>query len=132
MVDKDLLSIQEARSLVRSAQKARAEINKLTQSQIDAVTEAIGKSAVQNAESLAKHAVEETGFGKWEDKKSKNLLASEMLLDNIRGMKTVGMINEDDEKGIWEFAKPAGVIAALIPSTNPTSTTIFKAIIAIN
>lgn len=131
MVDKDLLSIQEARSLVRSAQKARLEINKLTQSQIDALTEAIGRSAVQNAESLAKLAVEETGFGRWEDKKAKNLLASEMLLDNIRGMKTVGMINEDDVKGIWEFAKPAGVIAALIPSTNPTSTTIFKAIIAL-
>lgn len=131
MVDKDLLSIQEARSLVRSAQKARLEIRKLTQSQIDALTEAIGRSAVQNAESLAKHAVEETGFGRWEDKKAKNLLASEMLLDSIRGMKTVGMINEDDVNGIWEFAKPAGVIAALIPSTNPTSTTIFKTIIAL-
>jgi len=131
MVDKDLLSIQEARSLVRSAQKARLEIRKLNQSQIDAVTEAIGKSAVQNAELLAKHAVEDTGFGRWEDKKQKNLLASEMLLDNIRGMKTVGIIGEDDEEGIWEIAKPAGVIAALIPSTNPTSTTIFKAIIAL-
>ncbi len=65
MVDKDLLSIQEARSLVRSAQKARLEIRKLTQSQIDALTEAIGRSAVQNAESLAKLAVEETGFGRW-------------------------------------------------------------------
>lgn len=131
MVDKDLLSIQEARSLVRSAQKARLEISKLNQSQIDAMTEAIGKSAVQNAELLAKHAVEDTGFGRWEDKKQKNLLASEMLLDNIRGMKTVGIIGEDDEEGIWEIAKPAGVIAALIPSTNPTSTTIFKAIIAL-
>jgi acetaldehyde dehydrogenase (acetylating) len=131
MVDKDLLSIQEARSLVRSAQKARLEIRKLSQSQIDAVTEAIGKSAVQNAELLAKHAVEETGFGRWEDKKQKNLLASELLLDNIRGMKTIGVISEDDEEGIWEIAKPAGVIAALIPSTNPTSTTIFKAIIAL-
>ncbi len=131
MVDKDLLSIQEARSLVRSAQKARMEIRKLSQIQIDAVTEAIGKSAVQSAEVLAKHAVEETGFGRWEDKKQKNLLASEMLLDSIRGMKTVGIIGEDDEEGIWEIAKPAGVIAALIPSTNPTSTTIFKAIIAL-
>lgn len=131
MVDKDLLSIQEARSLVRSAKKAKLEIRKLSQSQIDAVTEAIGKSAVQNAESLAKLAVEETGFGKWKDKKAKNLLASEMLLNNIRGMKTVGIIGEDDEKGIWEIATPAGVIAALIPSTNPTSTTIFKAIIAL-
>lgn len=131
MVDKDLLSIQEARSLVRSAQKARMEIGKLSQSQIDAVTEAIGKSAVQNAESLAKLAVEETGFGRWEDKTQKNLLASELLLNNIRGMKTVGIIREDDKQGIWEFAKPAGVIAALIPSTNPTSTTIFKTIIAL-
>ena len=131
MVDKDLLSIQEARSLVRSAQKAKFEIRKFTQSQIDTLTEAIGRSAVQNAESLAKLAVEETGFGRWEDKKAKNLLASEMLLDHIRGMKTVGLIKEDDEKGIWEFAKPAGVVAALIPSTNPTSTTIFKAIVAL-
>lgn len=131
MVDKDLLSIQEARSLVRSAQQAGLEIRKLSQSQIDAVTEAIGKSAVQNAESLAKLAVEETGFGRWEDKTQKNLLASKLLLDSIRGMKTVGIISEDDEKGIWEIAKPAGVIAALIPSTNPTSTTIFKAIIAL-
>ncbi len=131
MVDKDLLSIQEARSLVRSARKARLEIRKLSQTQIDAVTEAISKLAVQNAETLAKHAVEETGFGRWEDKKQKNLLASEMLIDHIRGMKTIGFIGEDEQKGLWKIATPVGVIGALIPSTNPTSTTIFKSIIAI-
>jgi len=131
MVDKDLLSIQEARSLVRSAQTARKEIQNLSQSQIDAVTEAIGKAAVQNAEALAKMANEETGFGKWEDKTQKNLLASKILLDHIRGQKTIGVLSEDDSTGIWEIAKPAGVIAALVPSTNPTSTTIFKAIISI-
>jgi len=131
MVDKDLLSIQEARSLIRAGQKARLEIVKLSQEKIDAVVESIGRLAIQNAEVLAKHAVEETGFGRWEDKKAKNLLASEMLLKNIRGMKTVGIISENDEEGIWEIATPAGVIAALIPSTNPTSTTIFKTIIAI-
>jgi acetaldehyde dehydrogenase (acetylating) len=131
MVDKDLLSIQEARSLVRSAQKARKEIQQLSQSQIDAVTEAIGKAAIQHAEALAKMAVEETGFGRWQDKTQKNLLASDKLLNHIRGLKTIGIINEDDNLGIWEIATPAGVIAALIPSTNPTSTTIFKSIIAI-
>ena len=131
MVDKDLLSIQEARSLVRTAQTARQEMRRLSQSQVDSLVEAIGKRAIQQAEPLAKHAVEETGFGRWEDKKAKNLLASEMLLDNIRGMKTVGILSENDEEGIWEIATPVGVIAALIPSTNPTSTTIFKTIIAL-
>lgn len=131
MVDNDLLSIQEARSLIRAAQKARLEITRLSQEKIDSVTEAIGRLAIQNAESLAKLAVEDTGFGRWEDKTQKNLLASEMLLESIRGMKTVGVIAENDEEGIWEIATPAGVIAALIPSTNPTSTTIFKAIIAL-
>ena len=131
MVDKDLLSIQEARSLVRAAQKAKKEIATLGQSQIDAVTEAISRVAVQNAESLARMANEETGFGKWQDKTAKNLLASEKLREHIRGMKTIGVLSEDDSTGIWEIATPAGVIAALIPSTNPTSTTIFKSIISI-
>lgn len=131
MVDKDLLSIQEARALVRAARKAQAEYALLDQAHVDAVVKAIATAAVAHAETLAAMAVEETGFGKVQDKKTKNILASEKLHDAIKGMKTIGVINEDKDHGIVEIAVPMGVIAGIIPSTNPTSTTIYKSIIAL-
>lgn len=131
MLDIDLLSIQEARSLVRGAREALAEFAELTQSQVDAIVEAISAKAVQKSEELAKMAVEETGFGRWQDKKEKNLLASRTIWNHIKDMKTIGLINEDTDKKIVEIATPAGIIAALIPSTNPTSTTIYKAMISL-
>lgn len=131
MLDVDLLSIQEARSLVRSAHEAGVEFSTLNQEGVDQIVAAISKRAVRESETLAKMAVEETGFGRWQDKKEKNLLASETIWNHIKDMKTIGVINEDREKKIVEIATPVGVIGALIPSTNPTSTTIYKAMISL-
>ncbi len=131
MVDKDLLSIQEARALVRAAQKAQAQFAGLAQERVDAVVKAAAQAAVAQAESLAALAVEETGFGKVEDKKTKNLLASEKLCAAIKDMRTIGVINEDRVGKLTEVAVPVGVIAGLIPSTNPTSTVIYKSLIAL-
>ena len=131
MVDKDLLSMQEARSLVRAAREAQASLACMDQDKVDRLTKAISEAGVANAERLARLAVEETGFGKWQDKKAKNMLASEALYNHISPMKTIGIINEDTKNKILQIATPAGVIAALVPSTNPTSTTLYKAMIAI-
>lgn len=131
MVDKDLLSIQETRALVRAARAAQPELQEAGQERVDALVEAIAKVGVEMAEELAKMASEETGFGKWQDKKQKNILASEKLVSYYKDTKTVGIINEDTEEKIVEIAMPMGVIAGLIPSTNPTSTTLYKAIISL-
>ncbi|BCS95531.1 aldehyde dehydrogenase [Desulfoluna limicola] len=131
MVDKDLLSIQETRALVRAARAAQPALVEAGQERVDALVEAIAKVGVEMAEELAKMASEETGFGKWQDKKQKNILASEKLVSYYKDTKTVGIINEDSEKKIVEIATPMGVIAGLIPSTNPTSTTLYKAIISL-
>ncbi len=131
MIDKDLLSIQEARALTRRAREVMADYAQKDQVFVDNLIKAISDAIVMHAEELAKMAVEETCFGVWEDKKAKNLLASEKLCDYIKNMKTIGVINDDKEKKLLEIACPSGVIAALIPSTNPTSTTIYKAIISL-
>ncbi len=131
MADNDLASIQEARDLVRKARSAQLGFAKLNQVQIDQVVQAISKVMTAMAEDLAKLAVEETGYGNWEDKKQKNLLASEKLYERIHALKTIGVIAEDRQQKIDMIAIPAGVVAALIPSTNPTSTTIYKALIAL-
>ena len=131
MVDKDLLSIQETRALVRAARAAQPVLQNAGQERVDALIEAIAKVGVEMAEELGKMASEETGFGKWEDKKQKNILATEKLVSYFHGMKTIGIINEDKENKIVEIATPMGVIAGLIPSTNPTSTTFYKAIISL-
>lgn len=131
MVDKDLLSIQEARALVRAARKAQFDFAQLGQARIDAVVQALAEAAAAKAGELAALAVEETGFGKVQDKKTKNMLASERLLAAIKDMKTIGVVNEDKARKLIEIAVPVGVIAGIIPSTNPTSTVIYKAIIAL-
>ncbi|WP_432738146.1 acetaldehyde dehydrogenase (acetylating) [Maridesulfovibrio sp. FT414] len=131
MVDKDLLSIQEARSLVRAAKKAQAQMQELDQERIDAIVKAIADAAYAQAEPLAALAVEETGFGKVEDKKAKNVLASKSLWEAIKDMKTFGVLKDDKEHKIVEIAVPMGVIAGIVPSTNPTSTTIYKSMIAL-
>ncbi len=131
MVDRDLLSIQEARTLVRCAREALTDLAKCNQQQVDTLVEAICQKSMQESERLAKLAVEETGFGRWQDKVQKNLLASEKVWAHVKDIKTIGIISEDREKKIIEIGAPVGVIAALVPSTNPTSTTIYKAIIAL-
>jgi acetaldehyde dehydrogenase (acetylating) len=129
--DRDLVSIQEARHAVERAHEAQKKFAAFSQEQVDAVVEACANAATDAGESLARLAVEETGYGNVADKITKNRLASVYVPRAIRGMKTVGVIREDREKGILEIAAPVGVVAAVIPSTNPTSTTIYKTLIAL-
>lgn len=131
LIDKDLISIQETRILLAKAKKAQVELAKMSQSEIDKICEAMKDAALQNTERLAKMAVEETGFGRFEDKIIKNYFAAQVVYDSIKDLKTVGVINEDKEKKLVEIAVPVGIIAGLIPSTNPTSTTIYKLLISI-
>ena len=130
-LDRDLESIQEVRNLVANAKAAQKELAEFSQEQIDRIIYEIAKDCAAHAEPLAKMAVEETGFGVWEDKVLKNLLGSTITYDYCKDIKTVGIINEDREKGIIEIGVPMGVVAALIPSTNPTSTAMYKSIISI-
>ena len=129
--DRDLISIQEARELVARAAAAQKRFSTFSQQQVDAVVEACAKAAADNAETLARTAVEETGYGNVPDKIIKNLLAAVEVPRAIRGMRTVGILREDREKGIVEVASPVGVVAAVIPCTNPTSTAIYKTLISI-
>ncbi len=131
MVDKDLLSIQEARALVRSAREAQAAFAQLDQEHVDAVVKAIAEALAPHAQELAELAAEETGFGNAHDKKIKNILASEKVYEAIKDMKTIGVLHEDKDHKIVEIAVPMGVIAGIIPSTNPTSTTIYKSLISL-
>lgn len=130
-MDYDLRSVQEVRNLARLGQIATEQIANYTAEQIDKIIRNMVRVAEANAVSLAKMAVEETGFGKVEDKTYKNHMASTLLYDAIKDMKTVGIINEDPVNQIIEVADPVGLLMGIVPSTNPTSTTIFKAIIAI-
>ncbi|MBS5823099.1 MAG: acetaldehyde dehydrogenase (acetylating) [Clostridium argentinense] len=129
--DKDLRSIQEARNLARLGKIAADKIADYTEEQIDKIIRNMVRVAEENAACLAQMAVEETGFGKVEDKTFKNHLASTILYDSIKDMKTIGVINEDKENKIIELAEPVGLVMGIVPSTNPTSTAIFKSIISI-
>lgn len=129
--DKDLASIAEARALARRAKAAQAVLAEFSQQQVDAIIDAMAAAVTPQAESLARLAVEETGYGVVADKVQKNLFASKQVYDFIRPMKTVGVINRIDDRKIIEIAEPFGVVAAVIPSTNPTSTAIYKILIAI-
>lgn len=129
--DKDLVSIQEVRNLIKEAKEAQSKFSSFDQYKIDEIVQTVAKEASKEAKNLAKLAKKETGFGKWEDKVGKNKLASDKLYEYIKDMKTVGILNEDKERRIIEIGTPVGVIAGLVPSTNPTSTAIYKAIIAL-
>lgn len=129
--DIDLLSIQELRDKVESAHQAFLKFRKFSQEQIDAVVEAMGETGRAHARRLAEMAVEETGYGNVPDKTAKNLLNADLLPRTIRGMKTVGVLREIPEKKLVEVGTPMGVIGAILPTTNPTSTAIFKSIIAL-
>ncbi|MBN1051831.1 acetaldehyde dehydrogenase (acetylating) [Clostridium botulinum] len=129
--DRDLCSIQEARNLARLGKVAAEKIADYTEEQIDKILCNMVKVAEANAVCLAQMAVEETGFGKVEDKTYKNHMASTILYDSIKDMKTIGVIKEDEANKLIELAEPVGLVMGIVPSTNPTSTAIFKAIIAI-
>ena len=130
-MDRDLASVQEARDLVRRADEAQRAFAHATQAQTDRVVEAMGRAASAAAERLAKLAVEETGIGRYEDKVLKNRFAADDVLRYILPLKTVGVIRDLPEIKVKELAVPMGVVAALIPTTNPTSTAIYKALISV-
>ena len=115
---------------VAKAHMALDEMADFSQEQVDKICEAMVKAAIDNKELLAKMAVEETGRGKVEDKIIKNAFASENIWEDIKDKKTVGVIKEDKTKGLIDIAEPKGVIAGVTPVTNPTSTVIFKSLIA--
>ena len=127
--DKDLISVQQARDLVEGAHKSQAEIAKFDQAKIDRICEAMSRAALREAARLGAIAVEETGFGVADDKREKNRFAAEDVWNYFRGLRTVGVVSET--KDVVEIASPRGVVAAIVPSTNPTSTAIFKVLIAL-
>jgi acetaldehyde dehydrogenase (acetylating) len=129
--DKDLLSVQQARDMVRAARKAWESYGHSTQEQVDRIVGACARAASSAAYELAKLAVEETGFGVLEHKFIKNKFAADEVYRFIRDMKTVGIIREIPERRVVEIAEPVGVVAAVIPSTNPTSTAIYKILISL-
>lgn len=129
MGDNDLIAQQESRDSVEAAFGAYLSLAKFDQAKIDSICEAMSAAALAESARLGQMAQEETGFGKAEDKREKNRFAAEDVWKHFRGMKTVGVVNETDS--VVEIASPRGVVAAIIPSTNPTSTAIFKIIIAI-
>jgi len=129
--DRDLASIAEARALARRAKQAWLELSELNQERIDAIVDAMAAAATSQAEALARLAVEETGYGVVEDKVQKNLFSSQKVYRFIRPMKTVGVIARYEDRRVIEIAEPFGVVAAIVPSTNPTSTAIYKILIAL-
>src|SRR5262245_22752176 len=130
-MDKDLQSIYQARQCVEKAHQAQQVFSEFSQERVDSVVEAMAEAGLRGAESLARLAVEETGFGKYEDKILKNKFGSQTVFQAIKNLRTVGILKEDPENGIIEIASPVGVIAAIIPSTNPTSTTLNKGLIGL-
>src|SRR5688500_8987131 len=129
--DRDLASMAEARTLARRARQAQMEIAELSQERIDAIVDAMAAAIAPHCESLAKLAVEETGFGVVADKIQKNQFAADRVYRFIRPMKTVGVLRRIEDKKIVEIAEPFGVVAAIVPTTNPTSTAIYKILIAL-
>jgi len=128
-VDKDLVSVQQARDLVEAAHRAQTEVARFDQARIDRICEAMARAALREAARLGALAVEETGYGVPADKQEKNRFAAEDVWNYFRGLRTVGVVSES--KDVVEIASPRGVVAGIIPSTNPTSTAIFKVLIAI-
>jgi acetaldehyde dehydrogenase (acetylating) len=129
--DKDLASIAESRSLARAARLAQPLLAEFSQEQIDSIVTAMAEAATREAEALARLAVEETGYGVVADKVQKNLFSSRQVYEFIKPLKTVGVVNRIDDRKIVEIAEPFGVVAAIVPSTNPTSTAIYKVLIAL-
>ena len=128
-IDRDLAARQEARLLCRQSEQAQKMLRTFSQEQLDKIVEMVAADFSAHAEELAEMAVTETGFGNVKDKITKNRFASEKVAKAVRGMKTVGVLAEQEK--LWEVAVPVGVIAGIVPSTNPTSTVCYKAMIAL-
>lgn len=130
-LDKDLRSIQEVRVLAKEGKAAADRLTTYNEEQIERIVRNMVRVARENAVMLAKMAVEETGFGRVEDKTYKNHMASVLLYEDIKNMRTIGVVQEDYINKTIEIAEPMGMLMGIIPSTNPTSTAIFKSIIAL-
>ena len=129
--NQDLLSIQEARELLIQAHEAQEALREFDQARIDRIVEAMARAGLENAQRLATLAVEETGIGVVADKVVKNQFAAQNVAAYIREMRTVGIIHEDPARKVVEIAEPMGVVVGLVPTTNPTSTVIYKALISL-
>lgn len=129
--DLDLQSIQEARRLAVAARAAQQTFFHFTQAQVDRICQAMADAAYQDAARLGRLAFDETGYGVPEHKTVKNQFASRTVWESIKGIPTVGVLRRDDARRIVEIGWPMGVIAALTPSTNPTSTAMFKVLVAV-
>jgi acetaldehyde dehydrogenase (acetylating) len=129
--DRDLTSIAEARALARRAKQALVELAEFSQERIDAIVDAAAAAAVPQAQAFAELAVEETGYGVVADKVQKNLFSAQRVHEFIRPMRTVGVVARYEDRRVIEIAEPFGVVAAVIPSTNPTSTAIYKILISL-
>ena len=130
-LDKDLQARQEAREAARRSEEAQKILGSFPQEKLDAITEHIAKCFHDIAPELAELAAKETGFGNAKDKTLKNQFASQGVYNAIKEMKTVGVLGKRKGEKLWEIGVPVGVIAAIVPSTNPTSTVCYKALIAI-
>ncbi len=131
LTDPDLISVQEVRSKVEQAYAAWQKYRAFSQERVDAIVEQVAAAARANSRRLAELAVEETRYGNVKDKLAKNLLCSDVLPRAMRGLKTVGILREDAERKVVEIGVPMGVVAAILPTTNPTSTAIYKTLIAL-
>jgi acetaldehyde dehydrogenase (acetylating) len=130
-MDRDLASIQEVRDMLARAREAADQFKHASQDQVDRIVQAMGQAALNHAKRLGRMAHEETGFGRIEDKTAKNTFAARNLVEYCQGLRTCGVVARDEERKVVEIAVPMGIVAALIPCTNPTSTAIYKAIISL-
>lgn len=130
-LDKDLQSIQDVRTLLYKARDAQRQFSRFSQKEVDKICEVMAKAGFEASERLAEIAVKETGYGKVADKTTKNIVATEMVYNYFKSMKTVGIVNRDTKNKIYEIAEPMGIVAAIIPSTNPTSTAMYKILISL-
>lgn len=131
IIDNDLLSIQEARILAENAGSVQAELASFSQDRLDKIVEAMADAVEPHVEELAVLSSEETDYGNWRDKYAKDHFVCNYLRAQLRGMQCVGVIGEDQEKGLMDVGVPVGVIVALCPATSPVSTTIYNALIAV-
>ncbi|MCX7021601.1 MAG: aldehyde dehydrogenase family protein [bacterium] len=130
-MDPDLEKISEARELLRQARKAADELRRKSPEELDRYVRAVSEAALAAARELAELAVRESGFGVVEDKVLKNTFAARDVAESILKQRTAGVLSRDPARGIVEYGVPMGVVAAIIPCTNPTSTAVFKALISL-
>lgn len=131
LIDNDLLSVQEARILAENAAEAQRHLAGFSQEQLDKIVDSMANIVSMHAKNLAMQSVDETDYGNWQDKLIKNRFVSEYLPKHLEGMRCVGVIERDEEKKMMDVGVPLGVLVALPPATNPVSTTVYKALIAI-